>query len=212
MGGKSSKLVITPENAETAVNPGTEVITQLKSNGENGNGEAIPPIDAVTESNGDCQAAVDITAETIPANGSIAETKQKKPNPINWIHKKISFRKAKTPKKSALTEEKPVEPAVEETQPVITEEGKEEETPPPAETGNAQIPSEEVPKTDQGTAIPEIPEVEQKVEPVVEICPPTEEVQTNADEEQFVEEEEPKDEQEEIKQNGNDAFYEASPR
>lgn len=57
------------------VNAGTEVITQLKSNGENGNGEAIPPIDVVTESNGDCQAAVDVTAETIPANGSIAEIK-----------------------------------------------------------------------------------------------------------------------------------------
>ncbi|VDL60286.1 unnamed protein product [Hymenolepis diminuta] len=211
MGGKSSKLVITPENAETTVNAGTEVITQLKSNGENGNGEAVPPIDVVTESNGDCQAAVDITAETIPANGSIAEIKQKKANPINWIHKKISFKKAKTPKKPTSTEEKPVEPAVEEAKLVITEEGKKEETPPLAETGDVQIPSEEVPKVDQGTAVPEIPEVEQTVEPVVELCPPTEEVHTNIGEEQFVEEEEPKEEQEGIKQNGNRVSYDEEP-
>lgn len=47
----------------------------MKSNGENGNREAIPAIDSVDEPNGDAQGPADTTAETIPANGSVAETK-----------------------------------------------------------------------------------------------------------------------------------------
>ncbi|VDO04528.1 unnamed protein product [Rodentolepis nana] len=201
MGGKSSKLVITPENAETAADVATAAITPLKSNGENGNGEVISPIN-VAESNGVCEGAGDATTD-IPHDSSITETKLKKPNPINWIQKKISFKKVKTPKKPAVTDENTTEPVSEESQPVITEEKEEEKAPSSAETGDVQVQSEEVPKADQGTVIPETLEIEQTAETVIEISPSIEEVQINAGKEQFVEEEEPNEEEEEVEQNGD---------
>nr|CDS28599.2 hypothetical transcript [Hymenolepis microstoma] len=209
MGVKSSKLVITPENAETAANVATGAITQLKSNGEKGNVEVMPPID-VAESNGVCEGVTDTTAET-PYDASITETKQKKSNSISWIQKKISFKKVKTPKKSAVAEGNPAEPVVEESHPVITEEKEEEEeeAQSPSETGDAQVQSEEVPKADQGTIIPENLEVEQSAESVIEISPSIEEVQVGVGKEQFVEEEGPNEEQvEEVKQNGGISSHE----
>ncbi|KAM7536194.1 hypothetical protein Aperf_G00000104322 [Anoplocephala perfoliata] len=183
MGGRSSKVVITPENAETAAVSG-EAVAQLKPIGENGSGDAAA-IDSKAEPNGECHAT-DTTAEALPADGSTAEIKssQRKPGPINWIQKKISFKKAKTPKKP-VTEEKPTESA-KGTEPIAVD-GKREEGV-SAIADDVQVQSEEVPTVDQGTTVSETPEVEVTVEPVVEVVPSTEDAQKGVGEEQFVDE------------------------
>ncbi|KAL5962499.1 hypothetical protein TSMEX_009767 [Taenia solium] len=186
MGGKSSKVVITPEAPKTT--PESEgTITQLKEAGENVNGESIPPIDgtaSTSEQNGDC-STVNATATTLPAVDEPKESKSahKKSNPIIWMQKKISFKKTKTPKATSHEEKpdeaaKPDQPA---SEPVQEEKGEEHPT------GDAEAQSEEIPTVDQGTTIPETA-VEPSNEPLVEIAPSSNGLQENIGEEQFLEE------------------------
>lgn len=115
MGLKQSKLVITTEtqeHIETAVGVAKEVI-------ENG----ITIASADQEANGSCPETGDAEkttegAEEQPEQAATdtADAKpQKKKSAMNWIQKKISFKKVKQPKKQAdtATEEAPAAPCEE---------------------------------------------------------------------------------------------------
>ncbi|KAH9284547.1 hypothetical protein ECG_02347 [Echinococcus granulosus] len=187
MGGRSSKVVITPEAQKVTPAEPEGVITQLKEAEESGNGESIPPIDGAVvtnERNGDC-STVNVTVATLPAVDEQEEPKSahKKSNPMHWIQKKISFKKTKT-FKATVQEEIPVEAATAD-QPALEpgQEEKQEKHP----TGNAEAQSEEVPMIDQGTTIP-VTGAESSNEPLVEIAPSSNGLQENIGEEEFLEE------------------------
>uniref|UniRef100_A0A5K3FHH0 Proteoglycan 4-like n=1 Tax=Mesocestoides corti TaxID=53468 RepID=A0A5K3FHH0_MESCO len=79
MGGRSSKVVITPETKASAAAP-EPTATITKTVMENGNTEAIPSIDEpTTEPNGDCSASAapaEAPTDTAPA---VAECHEPKP-------------------------------------------------------------------------------------------------------------------------------------
>ncbi|VDM18486.1 unnamed protein product [Hydatigera taeniaeformis] len=183
MGGRSSKVVITPEAQATTSTQPEGTITQLKEVGENVNGDSIPPIDgnaSANEQNGDCSTA-NTTAATLPAVDEPKESKSthKKSNPIIWMQKKISFKKAKA-SKAAVHEEKPDEAAKsDQPAPEPVQEKPEEHT------GDAEAQSEEISTVDHGTTIPE-PAAESSNEPLVEITPSLNGLQENIGEEQFL--------------------------
>ncbi|VDD76404.1 unnamed protein product [Mesocestoides corti] len=189
MGGRSSKVVITPETKASAAAP-EPTATITKTVMENGNTEAIPSIDEpTTEPNGDCSASAapaEAPTDTAPAVAECHEPKsaQKVKNPISWLNKKISFKKTKTPKN--VEPEKPPAESTENAEPVA--EAVEEKKPelPEAPVGDVETQSAETTQVDQATSHPD--PADSCSGPVVEFAPTTNGFHSQVGEEHFVEE------------------------
>jgi len=154
MGLKSSKLVINPSESVVA-SAGDEVQGTVKEVNENGCTEVAAEINDEAPKTDE------------PAVDESKCSASKKKNPINWIQKKISFKKLRTPRKQPIA---PESVEVAPTEAVATEEE--------ASTNCAMTQSVEVVKVDQGAGHGD----PISSEPIVEIAPTANGIVNHGDE------------------------------